>query len=127
MEFTWNDPRESLLEAVLSRGDRRLGAAIYRAWQLGAKFDAWSEYHDWRIWERAFAETGIDAAWYAYRERDLWETLPWAHIDSGVNVAYLRREWHEHAEQGKDARLPPRRLQRLRHAEPAGRAVPRQD
>ncbi len=94
VEFSWNDPKESLLEAVLSRGDRRLGAAIHRAWQLGAKFDAWSEYHDWRIWEHAFAETGVDMAWYAYRERDLWETLPWAHIDSGVNVAYLRKEWH---------------------------------
>jgi radical SAM family uncharacterized protein len=94
VEFTWNDPRESLLEAVLSRGDRRLGTAIFRAWELGAKFDAWSEFHDWRIWERAFEETGIDSGWYAYRERDLWETLPWAHIDSGVNVAYLRREWH---------------------------------
>jgi radical SAM family uncharacterized protein len=94
VEFTWNDPKESLLEAVLSRGDRRLGPAIHRAWQLGAKFDAWSEFHDWRIWEQAFTETGIDVAWHAYRERDLWETLPWAHIDSGVNVAYQRREWH---------------------------------
>ncbi|HZU75582.1 MAG TPA: TIGR03960 family B12-binding radical SAM protein [Dehalococcoidia bacterium] len=94
VEFTWNDPRESLLEAVVSRGDRRFGPAIYRAWQLGAKFDAWSEFHDWRIWEQAFVETGVDVAWHAYRERDLWETLPWAHIDAGVNVAYLRREWH---------------------------------
>ncbi len=94
VEFTWNDPKESLLEAVLSRGDRRLGAAIHRAWELGAKFDAWSEYHDWRLWEQAFEESGVDMAWYAYRERDLWETLPWAHIDSGVNVAYLRKEWH---------------------------------
>jgi len=94
VEFTWNDPKESLLEAVLSRGDRRLGRAIFRAWQLGARFDAWGEFHDWRIWERAFAESGIDAGWYAWRQRDLWETLPWAHIDSGVNVAYLRKEWH---------------------------------
>jgi len=94
VEFTWNDPKDSLLEAVVSRGDRRLGAAIYRAWQLGAKFDAWSEFHDWRIWEQAFVETGVDGQWYAYRERDVWETLPWAHIDSGVNAAYLRREWH---------------------------------
>lgn len=93
VEFTWNDPRESRLEAVLSRGDRRLGAAIYRAWQLGARFDAWGEYHDWRIWERALVENGLDADWYAIRERDLWETLPWEHIESGVTAAYLRREW----------------------------------
>jgi radical SAM family uncharacterized protein len=94
VEFTWNDPRESLLEAVLSRGDRRLGPAIYRAWQLGAKFDAWSEFHDRSIWQRAFEENGIASSWYAHRERDLWETLPWAHIEAGANVAYLRREWH---------------------------------
>jgi radical SAM family uncharacterized protein len=93
VEFTWNDPKESMLEAVLSRGDRRLGGAIYRAWQLGARFDAWGEYHDWRIWEQALSEQGLDSAWYANRERDLWETLPWDHIESGVTAAYLRREW----------------------------------
>ena len=93
VEFTWNDPKESMLEAILSRGDRRLGAAIYRAWQLGAHFDAWSEYHDWRIWEQSLAECGLEADWYAYRERDLWETLPWDHVDTGVTAAYLRREW----------------------------------
>jgi radical SAM family uncharacterized protein len=103
VEFTWNDPKDSLLEAVVSRGDRRLGPAIYRAWQLGARFDAWSEYHDWRKWEQAFADTDIDAGWHAYRERGLWETLPWSHIDSGVNAAYLRREWQNtlgHAKTG---------------------------
>jgi radical SAM family uncharacterized protein len=93
VEFTWNDPKESMLEAVLSRGDRRLGNAIHRAWQLGARFDAWGEYHDWRLWEQALAETGLSGEWYAHRERDLWETLPWDHIESGVTAAYLRREW----------------------------------
>jgi radical SAM family uncharacterized protein len=94
VEFTWNDPRESMLEAVMSRGDRRLGEVIHRAWQLGARFDAWGEYHDWRLWEQALTEKNLNAAWYATRERDLWETLPWDHIDAGVNTAYLRREWH---------------------------------
>ena len=101
VEFTWNDPKDSMLEAVMSRGDRRLGAAIYRAWQLGARFDAWGEYHDWRLWERAMAETELDASWYAHRERDLWETLPWDHIESGVTAAYLRREWHNTLNQVK--------------------------
>jgi hypothetical protein len=94
VEFSWNEPKESMLEAVLSRGDRRLGVAIHRAWQLGARFDAWGEHHDWRIWEQALAENNLDAGWYAWRERDLWETLPWDHIDVGVTAAYLRREWH---------------------------------
>src|SRR5205823_4888731 len=94
VEFTWNDPDESTLEAVLSRGDRRLARVVYRAWQLGAKFDAWGEHHRWSYWQQALAECGLDAAWYAYRERDLWEKLPWDHIDGGVTAAYLRKEWH---------------------------------
>jgi len=94
VEFTWNDPKESMLEAILSRGDRRLSTAIHRAWQLGARFDAWGEYHDWRVWQQALDENSLDGAWYATRERDLWETLPWDHIESGVTAAYLRREWH---------------------------------
>jgi radical SAM superfamily enzyme YgiQ (UPF0313 family) len=94
VELTWNDPLESTLEAVLSRGDRRLAKAVYRAWQLGAKFDAWGEYHRWSSWEQALSECGLSAAWYAYRERDVWEVLPWDHIDGGVTTAYLRKEWH---------------------------------
>ena len=55
--FTWEDPEHSLLEAVLSRGDRRLGKAIYNAWQDGARFDAWHEHYDWPRWQRAMAAT----------------------------------------------------------------------
>jgi radical SAM family uncharacterized protein len=94
VELTWNDPHESTLEAILSRGDRRLARAVYRAWQLGARFDAWSEHHRWEHWTRALAECGLTADWYAYRERDLWEKLPWDHVDAGVTAAYLRKEWH---------------------------------
>ena len=94
VELTWNDPQESTLEAVLSRGDRRLGDAIYRAWQLGARFDAWGEYHRWEYWRQALEECGLSAEWYAYRERDVWEKLPWDHIDAGITTAYLRKEWH---------------------------------
>jgi radical SAM family uncharacterized protein len=94
VELTWNDPMESTLEAVLSRGDRRLSKAVYRAWQLGAKFDAWGEYHRWSYWEQALAECGLSPEWYAYRERDVWEVMPWDHIDGGVTAAYLRKEWH---------------------------------
>jgi len=94
VELTWNDPQESTLEAILSRGDRRLSPAIYRAWQLGATFDAWSEHHRWQYWQQALDEGGLTAEFYAYRERDLWETVPWSHIDGGVTAAYLRKEWH---------------------------------
>ena len=93
VQFTWEDPEKSLLEAVLSRGDRRVAAVIETAWRMGAKFDAWSEHHDWSIWERAFAEHGLDPADYAYRHRDLWEPLPWDHVDAATTKAFLRGEW----------------------------------
>jgi radical SAM family uncharacterized protein len=93
VEFSWEDPEHSLLEAVISRGDRRLGQAIQRAWQLGCKFDAWHEQQDWGRWQQAFQECGLDPDFYARRERDLFEKLPWSHIDAGVSEAYLRGEW----------------------------------
>ena len=93
LDFTWNDPAESILEGVLSRGDRRVGEAVVEAWRRGARFDAWSEYHDPAIWDAAFAAHGVDPDFYCHRERDLWERFPWMHIASGVSEAYLRREW----------------------------------
>ena len=91
--FTWEDPEHSLLEAVLSRGDRRLGGAIERAWRDGARFDAWHEHYDWPRWQRAMDESGLDPEFYAYRERGLREVFPWSHINVGVTESYLRAEW----------------------------------
>jgi len=93
VEFSWEDPEHSLLEAVVSRGDRRLGQVIQRAWQLGCKFDAWREHLDWDRWQQAFQECGLDPGFYAHRERGLFEKFPWSHIDVGVSEAYLRGEW----------------------------------
>ena len=93
VQFSWEDPEKSLLEAVLSRGDRRVAEVIETAWRLGAKFDAWSEHHEWSIWERAFEAHDLDPADYAYRDRDLWEPLPWDHIDSATTKSFLRGEW----------------------------------
>jgi radical SAM family uncharacterized protein len=92
-KLSWQDPNISLLEATLSRGDRRLGKVIYRAWELGCKFDAWSEHFKIDRWLRAFADTGIDPAFYAKRERSLEEILPWSHIDIGVSEAFLKKEY----------------------------------
>jgi radical SAM family uncharacterized protein len=91
--LSWPDPRVSLLEAVLSRGDRRLGKVIYRAWQLGSTFDAWDEYFNYENWFRAFNESGLEPGFYAHRERPLDEPLPWAHIDMGVTIAFLKQEY----------------------------------
>ena len=93
LDFTWNDPAESLLEGTLSRGDRRLAPVIETAWRNGARFDAWSEHFNESIWTAAFAEHGIDPGFYCHRERDLWERFPWMHIASGVSEAFLRKEW----------------------------------
>ena len=90
---SWQDYPKSLLEAVISRGDRRLGKVIYRAWQKGACFDGWGDQFKFSIWLDAFREEGIDPYFYTQRERPLDEALPWSHIDSGVSVDFLKREY----------------------------------
>ncbi len=92
-QFSWQDVRMSLLEAVFSRGDRRLSDVVYRAWQLGCKFDAWQECFNYGAWSRAFEENGITLAAYANRERLLDEVLPWQHIDAGVTLSFLKSEY----------------------------------
>jgi radical SAM family uncharacterized protein len=93
--FSWEEPERSLLEAVLSRGDRRLGRAVYRAWRSGARFDAWHEVSDPSLWWSALAEEGLDPSFYAHRQRDAFETFPWSHIDVGVSTAHFRGEWRK--------------------------------
>lgn len=95
VEFSWNDPRDSFLEAVLSRGDRRVSEAVYNAWSGGARFDAWSEHFRPDVWNDALAKAGIDSEWFAHREWDTREPLPWDHIDSGVTKSYLRKQWQD--------------------------------
>ncbi len=95
VEFSWNDPQDSFVEAVLSRGDRKVARAVYEAWRRGAKFDAWGDYFRPAVWAEAFAAAGVDPAWYAHREWDTYEPLPWDHIDSGVTKAYLRGQWRD--------------------------------
>ncbi|MBI4296482.1 MAG: TIGR03960 family B12-binding radical SAM protein [Chloroflexi bacterium] len=95
VKLSWNDPKASLLEAVLARGDRRLGKAIYYAWQQGATFDAWGEHFNHEKWQRAFDQAGLDPGFYAHRERSLDELLPWAHIDAGVSTKFLKREYQK--------------------------------
>jgi radical SAM family uncharacterized protein len=93
VHLSWQDTKSSQLEAVLSRGDRRLGKVIHRAWELGNRFDAWHECFNYDNWLKAFTETGIDPAFYASRERTLDEILPWQHIDIGVTQDFLTKEF----------------------------------
>ena len=93
IRLSWHDPKVTLLEAALSRSDRRMGRVIYRAWQLGAKFDAWSEVFDDGRWWQAFADVGLDPAFYAQRQRPLGEVFPWDHIYAGVYKGFLHAEY----------------------------------
>ena len=91
--LSWHDPGTSVLEAAMSRGDRRLGGVIYRAWQLGSVFDAWNEHFSYGNWDTAFTEAGLDIDFYARRQRPPDEVFPWSHIDIGVTADFLKREY----------------------------------
>ena len=92
IQYNWHEMETSYIEAVLARGDRRLGKLLEMVWRKGARLDSWSEYFDFERWMEAFAETGIDPDFYALRERPKDELLPWSMIDIGVHPAYLWRE-----------------------------------
>ncbi len=93
VRFSWPDHKAIQIEAALSRGDRRSGKAIYRAWQSGCKFDAWTEHFDYQKWLEAFRQSGLDLPFYANRERGLNEIFPWGHIDTGVSSEFLKSEY----------------------------------
>jgi len=93
LKLDYSDPEGSLLEAILARGDRRLGDVVQRAWELGARFDAWSDQSDFGAWMRAFAKAGLDPDFYAYRERSAEELFPWEVVDTGVRKRFLLDEY----------------------------------
>ena len=90
--YNWHDGETSFLEAVLARGDRRLGKVLETAWRMGARLDAWEEYFSLQRWMDAFAQCGIDPHFYANRVRERDEVMPWSMIASGVTESYLWRE-----------------------------------
>jgi len=100
LRLSWNEPDESLIEGALARGDRRMADVIERAWRLGCRFDAWSDEFKFELWRQAFDDCGLTPEFYANRQRDLLEIMPWAHIDYGVSEAFLLDEWHHALEAG---------------------------
>jgi len=97
VRYKFHDEECSLLEAVLSRGDRRLGRVIKRVWEAGGQFDAWSEQFSFARWRRAFEEESPNLpaggmAFYANRQVPADETLPWDHIDCGLRKEFLLEE-----------------------------------
>ena len=90
--YNWHDAETNLIEAVLSKGDRRVADAIEEVWRRGGRLDAWTDYFSFRRWMEAFQTCGVDVDFYAHREAGKDEILPWDHIDVGVRKAHL---WHE--------------------------------
>ena len=93
--FNYHDTETSALEAVFARGDRRVGKVLLRAAELGCKFDGWSEHFRADLWKQAFADTGVDPAFYTTRAHDLDEILPWDIIDSFISKDFLKKEYQK--------------------------------
>ena len=92
IKYNYHDSKTSLMEAVVARGDRRVGKAIYDAFKAGAKFDGWSEHFSLDTWKEAMEKNNLSMEFYANRERNYEEVFPWDHIDVGVTKKFLVRE-----------------------------------
>ncbi len=93
IKLSWNDPDDTLLEAWLSRGDRRIAEVVYTAWVNGAKFDAWGDQARFDVWMAAFEEHGLDPAFYTHRQRRTDEVFPWEHITAAVRKNFLFQDF----------------------------------
>lgn len=93
IKVSWTDPKDTQMEAWLSRGDRRMADVIFSAWKSGAKFDAWQDQDHNQIWLDAFQEHDLQPDFYSRREREPGEVFPWSHIFAGVRESYLRQEF----------------------------------
>lgn len=90
--YNWHDGDTSFIEAVLARGDRRIGKVLEAVSRKGSRLDAWSDYFDLNRWLEAFSECGLDPAFYASRQREKDEILPWSVISCFVSDEYLWRQ-----------------------------------
>jgi len=95
--FRYHDGKPSIIEGLLSRGDRRVAQVIRAVWADGGRFDGWSESFSFERWERcasaALAVEGVDLAWYTTRDRGYDEILPWDHLDAGLERDWLWQDW----------------------------------
>ena len=102
----YHEGAPSIIEGLLSRGDRRVGAVVERVWRDGGRFDGWSEHFDRARWDRcaaeAFAGGPVDLDWFTVRERAEDEVLPWDHLDAGLDRDWLWQDWQD-AQHGEDS------------------------
>jgi radical SAM family uncharacterized protein len=97
--FRYHDGKPGIIEGLLSRGDRRVGAVIERVWRDGGRFDGWSEHFSYDRWvscaQAALESAGVDLDWFTTREREYDEVLPWDHLDSGLDKDWLWADWED--------------------------------
>jgi len=97
--YRYHDGKPSIIEGLLSRGDRRVGKVIRAVWEAGGRFDGWSEHFSFDRWAecaaKALADEPVDLDWYTTRERDQHEVLPWDHLDAGLDREWLWRDWQD--------------------------------
>lgn len=97
--FRYHDGKPSIIEGLLSRGDRRVGRVIRRVWEDGGRFDGWSEHFSYERWlgacESELTPQGVSLEWYTTRERGELEVLPWDHLDSGLEKEWLWEDWQD--------------------------------
>jgi radical SAM superfamily enzyme YgiQ (UPF0313 family) len=98
IKLSWTEPDDTLLEAWLSRGDRRLAEVIYTAWRNGARFDAWNDERKPVVWAEAFSLHGLDPAFYTHRQRRTDEVFPWDHISAAVRKNFLFQDFRQSLE-----------------------------
>ncbi|GAA4156698.1 TIGR03960 family B12-binding radical SAM protein [Actinomadura keratinilytica] len=95
----YHDGKPSIIEGLLSRGDRRVGAIIRAVWEDGGRFDGWSEHFSYDRWvacaDKVLADEPVDLDWYTTRERDEVEVLPWDHLDAGLDREWLWQDWQD--------------------------------
>jgi radical SAM family uncharacterized protein len=107
--FRYHDGKPSIVEGLLSRGDRRVAAVIKAVWQDGGRFDGWSEHFSFDRWQRAaattLAGTPVDLDWYTTRERGYDEVLPWDHLDAGLDRDWLWQDWRDSIAPGDAAEV----------------------
>ena len=92
IEYNYHTPDLSRLEAVMARGDRRLGPVIEAAVRMGARLDGWDEYFRYDLWLDALRECGVDMEFYTTRGFGEEELLAWDPMDVGVSKKFLLRE-----------------------------------
>lgn len=92
VQIKCHDIETSLLEGILTRGDRRVAVALEEAWRRGARLDAWREHFNPHLWWKTFADLGIDVAFYSQRPRPVEEHLPWDHVHVKKGREYLAKE-----------------------------------